>query len=177
MNLNFWTWDWKGFWLELEDLFTVKRDSVVLDYTTDKILNPMPETPPITPQNAPTEVLPPKYDWSTPDTVRQSIRVICDEEGLTVKQKNNLSATVHCESGYKNLIHPNMVNGKVSTTDFGYFMINDWWHIGPGKDFPSTDYVMNNPEVVCRWMCRQWKAGNAKAWVCFSKGLYLNYTA
>ena len=169
MLTNMWNWI-KEFLLELEDSFTIKRDTVILDHS-------MPETPPKTPQNAPTEVLPPKYDWSTPEAARHAIRTICDEEGLTVKQKNDLSATVHCESGYKNLIHPNMVNGKVSTTDFGYFMINDWWHIGKGKDFPSTDYVMQNPEAVCRWMCRQWKAGNAKAWVCYQKGMYLSYTS
>lgn len=150
-------------------------------------------TPPVTQQDAPTEVLTPnptpmtttpistpstpKYDWSTSEAVRHSIRVICDEEGLTLVEKNNLSATIHCESGYKNIIHPNMVNGTVSTTDYGFFQINDWWHIGKGKDFPTYQYVLDNPEAVCRWVCHQWKAGNAKAWVCYAKGMYLNYSA
>ncbi len=119
-----------------------------------------PISPPIT-------LAPPRYLWDTKDNCRHSVRVICDEEGLTVQQKNNLSATVH----------PNIVNGKTSSTDFGIAQINDYWHIGVGKDFPSSDYVLNNPEACIRWMCRQFKADNAKAWVCYGRGLFHNYSS
>jgi hypothetical protein len=115
--------------------------------------------------------------WDTFENRRHSVRVICDEEGLTWQQKQDLSATVHCESDYNPAcVHPNIVNGKVSSTDYGIAQINDYWHIGPGKDFPSKEYVLENPEACIRWMCRQWKAGNARAWVCYLKGLSTHYT-
>lgn len=164
----------KSLWISLLEAMTFIFEN---RNDTEPVIAPITLPEPITPTITPTPMPTTTYDFSTPEKARHAIRTICDEEGLTVDQKNHLSQTVHCESGYKNIVHPNIVNGKVSTTDFGYFQINDFWHIGKGKDFTSTDYVMNNPEAVCRWMCQQWKAGNAKAWVCFSKGLYLQYTA
>ena len=116
--------------------------------------------------------------WDTADNCRHNVRAICDLEGLTEVQKDNLSKTIHCESNYNPAcVHPNTFNGKVSTTDYGICQINDYWHIGPGKDFPSSEYVLQNPEACVRWMCNQWKAGNANAWVCHSKGLFNNYSA
>lgn len=116
--------------------------------------------------------------WTDPISCRHNVRVICDQEGLTVKQKNDLSATVHCESNYNPAcIHPNLVSGKVTSTDYGICQINDYYHIGPGKDFPSVQDVLDNPEACVRWMARQWKRGNGKLWVCYSKGLYRSYAA
>lgn len=121
---------------------------------------------------------PPKYLWDTRENCRHSVRVICDEEGLTVAQKNDLSSTVHCESNYyPRCVHPNTINGRVSSTDWGIAQVNDFWHIGNGKDFPSTEYVLDNPEACVRWMCRQWKAGNGRLWVCKLKGLSAHYSA
>lgn len=132
----------------------------------------MPE--PVTNLNPEPEVL----LWDTPENARHSVRIICDEEGLSFQDKEDLSRTVHCESNYNPACaHPNIVNGKVSTTDFGIAQINDYWHIGPGKDFPSSQYVLDNPQECIKWMCKQWKAGNSKAWVCKLKGLYLHYSA
>lgn len=116
--------------------------------------------------------------WDTPANCRHNVRVIADLEGLTTQQKIDLSSTVHCESNYNpSCVHPNIVNGAVSSTDYGICQINDYWHIGPGKDFPSSQYVLQNPEACVRWMARQFKAGNARAWVCYLKGMYLNYSA
>lgn len=143
-------------------------------------LNPEPIDNQLTTPTEPIVKYP--YLWDTKENVRHSIRLICDEEGLTVAQKNDLSATLKCETGYKPLlVHDNVVNGVVETKDYGLCAVNDWWHIAnsypnnPGKDFPSTQYVLDNPEVVMRWMCKQWKNGNAKAWVCYSRGLYKQY--
>lgn len=134
-----------------------------------------PDTPPEAPI-APVE--PPKYLWDTTEHARHSVRLICDEEGLSVKEKNDLSATIHCESNYNpKCIHKNLVNGKVQTTDFGICQVNDYWHIGPGKDFPSVDYVLNNPDACVRWMCKQWRMGRGKLWVCYLKNMYKNYSA
>jgi hypothetical protein len=116
--------------------------------------------------------------WTGTENCRHNVRVLCDLEGLTEQQKDDLSATVHCESNYNPAcVHPNIVNGKTASTDYGICQINDYWHIGEGKDFPSSDYVLQNPDACVRWMCQQWKAGNANAWVCHLKGLYLNYSS
>lgn len=116
--------------------------------------------------------------WSDPISNRHNVRVICDQEGLSVQQKNDLSMTLHCESNYNPAcVHKNVVNGKVTSTDYGICQINDYYHIGPGKDFPSVQFVLDNPEACVRWMCSQWKVGNGKLWVCYSKGLYKSYAA
>lgn len=150
-----------------------------LSLRNQSIMPPEPITP-VSPSVQPIST--PKYLWDNPMDVRHSIRVICDEEGLTVDQKNALCATLECESDFKtNLIHPNYVINKVtgaktlSTTDYGLCQINDYWHIGSGKDFPSVDYVMNNPEACVRWMCSMCKAGELDLWVCHSAGLYKKY--
>lgn len=116
--------------------------------------------------------------WETAAEARHSVRVICDEEGLTVAQKNMLSQVVHCESNYNpGCVHPNVVNGKVTSTDFGIAQINDYYHIGKGKDFPSAQFVLDNPEACIRWMCKQMKAGHINLWVCASRNLYRAYAA
>lgn len=144
--------------------------------TPDPVPTPTPPTPITPPVEAPS--VPQDLLWSTPENARHSVRVICDEEGLTYKQKDDLSRTVHCESGYQpKLVHPNVVNGKVSTIDYGIAQINDYWHIGPGKDFPSKEYVLANPEACIRWMAREWKAGRGRQWVCYAKGMSEHYSA
>lgn len=118
-----------------------------------------------------------KYLWNTRENARHSVRVICDEEGLSIGQKNDLCATVSCESGFNPIcIHPNLSSdGKLLSTDFGICQINDYWHIGPGKEFKSPEFVLQNPEACIRWMCRMWKAGKGNLWVCYLKGLYKNH--
>ena len=119
------------------------------------------------------------YDWSTPTAARHSCRVIADEEKLTVAQKNLMSQVIHCESGYNNkATHPNLnTHGLVTSTHFGIAQINDHYHIGQGKTFPSVEYVMENPEAVIRWMCKMVKTGKINLWICFTAGMYKNYSA
>lgn len=118
------------------------------------------------------------FAWDTPENCRHNVRAIADLEGLTLDEKNDFSSTVHCESNYNpKCIHPNIINGHISSTDFGILQINDYWHIGPGKDFPSSDFVLNNPEACVRWGAKQWKAGNGKMWVCKLKNMNLHYSA
>jgi hypothetical protein len=135
-------------------------------------------------ESVPPVVSPTKVDtlvpWTGTENCRRNVRVLCDLEGLTEQQKDDLSATVHCESGY----NPAAVNknidpktGKLSSTDYGVAQINDFWHIGEGKDFPSVQYVLDNPEACIRYMCQQWKAGNGREWVCYLKNMYLNYSS
>lgn len=144
-----------------------KNEPIIQDMEPKEIDTPVsPETP------LPVQ----KYLWDTKANARHSVRVICDEEGLTVEQKNELCATVACESGFNpHAINRNMVAGKLSSTDYGICQINDYWHIGEGKSFISSNYVLQNPEECIRWMCKQWKAGRARMWVCWLRGMYQSY--
>lgn len=131
----------------------------------------LPEVDPVTPPI----ILSPKPS-PVPETMQQMVLRVCKEEGLSLKMSSDVYKTIHCESNFNpKCIHPNVVNGKVSTTDYGICQINDYWHIGPGKDFPSVDFVMNNPEACVRFMCKMAKAGKLNLWVCFQKGLFLHY--
>lgn len=163
----------------------IKVAQAVVDYIASQRLKKAPRIDlPAKPN--PTPIMPPKavlnpsapYDWSTPESSRHSLRVICDEEGLTVEQKNLMSQTLHCESGYNNAtVHPNLnMHGLVTSTDYGICQINDHYHIGAGKDFPSVEYVHDNPEAVVRWMCKMVKARKLNLWVCYDAGLYKRYT-
>lgn len=132
---------------------------------------PLPE-PPAPPMPEPT----PKYLWDTTANARHSVRVICDEEGLSVPEKNLITAVIAGESGFKNLAKlENKKEGKVWSTDWGICQINDYFHIGPGKTFPSVKYVLENPDKVVRWMIKQYRAGNLGWWVAYKNGSYKKY--
>jgi hypothetical protein len=136
------------------------------------------QTPPVappTPQPAPVPTPAPNYLWDTPESARHSLRLICDEEGLTVDQKNLMSQVVHCESGYRaNIVHPNKkMNGTVASTDYGICQWNDYWH---AKEI-SPDEALHNPEKAVRLMCQYVKQGQIHQWVCYSTGMYQNYSS
>jgi hypothetical protein len=123
----------------------------------------------------PTVPLPkaPELLWDTPKNARHSVRVICDQERLTYAQKDTLCATVGAESGWK----PRAV-GKPNSNgsrDWGICQINDSLWIGVGKTYPSTDYVLNNPEKCIRWMCYWWKKGKMNWWIAFKNGSYKRF--
>lgn len=136
-----------------------------------------PPEPPILPEvesnNQMTEL-----EWSNPKTIRHSIRILCDIEGLSYKDKNDLCATIQAESNF-NLYakNENKKNGKLLSTDWGLCQINDYWNIGVGKPFPSVDFVLNNPEKVVRWMIGEWKKGeNSKnKWIAYKNKSYKRY--
>ena len=132
-----------------------------------------PEAKVAVPPYVPPTVPEPKYKWDFPSNVRHSVRLIADEEGLTVEQKNTLCATVGAESGWKPSAKgkPNS-NG---TIDWGICQINDNLWIGEGKPFPSTDYVLSHPEECIRWMCGWWKKGKRNWWIAYKNGSYKKY--
>lgn len=142
----------------------------------DETLPPEPPIPAPEPENAPESVLkpPPKLNFSTPKTAYHSVRVLCDEAGLTLQEKNLLCAVIFQESRFDNraLNRNKDASGRVRSTDFGIAQINDYWHIGPLKTFPSVDYVLKNPDKVVQWMIRQYKAGRLHLWVAYSSGAY-----
>lgn len=149
-----------------------------------KTQDPEPPVKPIIPAKAvtpppvsPAPTAPPMYLWDTFENARHSVRVICDQAGLSVEDKNIMCACVQVESNFNPLCeHGNLdKDRKVWSTDYGIAQINDYFHIGAGKEFPSAEYVLANPEECIRWMARQWKAGNAHLWSSYTSGAYRKY--
>lgn len=142
--------------------------------STDNDVTPAPSTP--APAPLPAEI----YSWGTPKDAWHSVRVICDEMGLTYAQKNIVCACIYQESRFLTNPKPNQnkdpKTGLVWSTDYGIVQVNDHFHIGPGKDFPSVQYVLDNPEKCVRWMVGIMKAtGRLQPWSSYTSGAYLEW--
>lgn len=121
-------------------------------------------------------------DWSVVDNAHHNVRAICDLEALSYDEKEVLTACVMVESGF--MIGATHINYAftsegvkyIASTDYGIVQVNDYWHIGPGKDFPSATFVMANSEACVRWMCQYYRThGNLNAWVSYTSGEYRQY--
>ncbi len=148
----------------LKELAQANYHDPLVTKPEDLAMNKLPPTPP-----GPV----PGYFWDTPVNARHSVRVICDEEGLTVEQKNTMCATIGGESGW----HVDAI-GKPNfdgSCDYGICQINTKYWIGQGKQFPTTDYVLTHPEECVRWMCKQWKMGYRNWWYSYKNGRYLQF--
>lgn len=156
----------KLFWKFVEDYFATQHEVVPPAHV-------VPQEQPVVTVTVEPANKPPKYLWDTKENIRHSIRVICDEEGLSIKDKNDLCATIYCESAGFNTkaINENKVNGKVVSTDWGLCQWNDFYH---GEEI-SPEVALNDPEKAVRLMCHYWKSGLKRQWVCYSKGLYKSY--
>lgn len=124
--------------------------------------------------------------WDTHDNARHSIRVRCDVKGLNLHEKDLITACIEQESGCLNyrMVNEKLVpttnknlnkDGSLSSTDWGICQINDYFHIGDGKDFPSVEFVMANPEKAVDYMINMYKAGRLSMWVSYTSGAYLKY--
>lgn len=139
--------------------------------------------PPVATPTAP----PAAFQWDTAKHAYHSVRVICDEMGLSVEQKNVLCACIYQESTFLNYRAPGVPttnknrrpDGTLSSTDWGICQINDTkgWHIGPGLSFPSVQDVLDNPEKAVRYMVRMYKAGKLGLWSSFKFGHYKKWLA
>jgi hypothetical protein len=112
--------------------------------------------------------------WDTPKHIYHAVRVTCDLNKLSVTEKNILCACLYQESRFNNgaVNHNKNSAGVTLSTDYGLCQINDYYHIGPGKDFPSVAYVLENPDKVFEWMISMYKHGMLKQWVSYSSGAY-----
>ncbi len=132
---------------------------------------PMNQEPPFVDGPKPGEPKAP-FLWSTPQLARHSVRLICDEEGLTVEQKNTMTATIGGESGWDvNAVNKNMKDGKVTSVDYGICQWNNYWH---GKEI-SPEEAIGNPEKAVRLMCAYWKRGQRDLWIAYKNGRYLKF--
>lgn len=124
---------------------------------------PKPELPPLQ-----------ALKWSTPQEARHSVRVLCDDLGLSVADKNTICAVISCESGF-NTKAVNKNSDARQSTDYGICQYNSFWYIGEGKPIASIDEALNNPEKCVRVMINQFKKGQLRDWVCYSSGKWVNY--
>ncbi len=123
----------------------------------------------VLPQPEPITV-PVKYGWDTKEKARKSVRMICDEEGLSLKDKNLITAVIDCESGF----NPKAVNQNSDarkSVDYGIAQLNSYWYIEKMK-LVTKDQALNDPEFCIRLVIKRFKAGFLKDWVCYSKGYY-----
>lgn len=125
----------------------------------------VPPPPPPTPA--------PKYLWNTRPACIHSVRVICDEMGLTWNQKAEICATIEAESNFDPKAKlQNKKNGKVWSTDWGICQVNDFYHVGPGKAFASVQEILDYPERSVRFMCLCFKQGKIDLWTAHKNGSY-----
>lgn len=112
--------------------------------------------------------------WDTYEHSLHSVRVLCDEEGLTPEQKRVICACIYQESQFNNKAkgYNKDHTGHVVSTDWGIVQVNDYWNIGPGKYWKSVDEVLNNPEKAVRWMISCYKHGSLRLWASYSTGAY-----
>jgi hypothetical protein len=149
---------------------------------TQQVSTPVPVVVPevVKPISVPTVE---ELKWGNPTEARHSVRVICDLQALKLAEKNLICAVIMGESEFYNYlpsgkptIHENRrKDGSLSSTDWGICQINDYWHIGPKKTFPSVDYLMANPQKAVEFMIQMYKAGNLKLWIAYSSGAYKKY--
>jgi len=145
--------------------------------TTLEITSTDPKTPEVLPDTITSTNTPPspvQSLWDTPEHAKHSVRVICDEVGLTFYEKNLICAVIMGESGFNNAVINRNKNSKgvVTSSDWGLVQCNDHWWIGEGKKFPSVEYVINNPEVMVRWMIECYRAGHLNYWCAYSNNSY-----
>lgn len=126
---------------------------------------PMPETTPSVDTLTP---------WISPQSNYHNTRVLCDLAGLSVDEKNLICACVFQESRFNidAINHNKDSHGNILSTDYSLIQVNDFYHIGAGKDFPSVSYVLANPDKQVEWMIHMYKIGLLKQWVSFSSRAY-----
>ena len=128
------------------------------------------------------------YKWDNPADARLSVRELADSMGMSLTPtfnvdgklylpKDVLCGCIEVESGFNPLaIHQNKdITGKVWSTDYGICQINDYWNIGQGKPFQTSEFVLDNPEASVRYMITQFMAGNERLWASYTSGLFKKY--
>lgn len=120
------------------------------------------------------------YLWDNPTNVRHSVRVLCDEMGMTLEQKNTMCATIGAESvGYNTqAVNRNFVTNAqgikvLASTDWGLCQWNDYYH---GSEI-APQVALQDPEAAVRLMGHYWKLGELYRtwWVAYKNGSYKQY--
>lgn len=114
-------------------------------------------------------------DWFTPKGAYRATRVMCDEMGLTFAQKEIVCACIYQESQFDNkaVCLNRDRSGRVWSKDLGLVQVNNYFHCGKGKHFPSEQYVLDNPGEAVKWMIETMKkTGRLQPWVSYTSGAY-----
>lgn len=135
----------------------------VIEATVQEIKDNTPNTPVVIPE--------PKYSWDTPDNARHSIRVICDEVGLTYGEKNLICAVIQAESGFLQFATNENTDG---TTDYGICQLNSKWYIEKMK-LATKEQALNDPEFCVRLMIKRYQAGFLSDWSAFKNKSYAKF--
>jgi len=114
--------------------------------------------------------------WGPIPNNHHNVRVLCDLEGVTYIQKEELTACVMVESGFNlNAINRNYIfeNGQrvLGSTDYGICQWNDKFH---GSEI-TPDQALQDPEMAVRLMCKYWLSGKQSQWCSFTSGAYQQY--
>lgn len=123
--------------------------------------------------------------WDTPKHAYHSVRVMCDEAGLDVNQKNTICACIYQESEFYNILPDGTPvrndnfnrDGSISSTDWGIAQINEYWHIKKFPDFPSVQYVLDHPEEAVAYMIKMFKSNQLSLWSSYKSGAYRKWLA
>lgn len=153
--------------------YFVRSTPLAVESQSEEEPMPVPITKIVTPpMNTDPDAI--TYPWDSPQHNWHNARVLCDNANLSVSEKNIISACIYQESRFNNaaLNHNKNSVGKTVSTDYGICQVNDFYHIGQGKDFPDVQYVLNNPARVVSWMISMYKQGLLKQWVSYSSGAY-----
>jgi hypothetical protein len=200
--MSFWEWVGLGVAAVLGALAALSRQYKIGPWLKENApvepveveTTPEPPAPPIEPLKPP-EPPETRFLWDTVANAKHSVRLICDEEGLTWEEKNDLCATMGAESGWQSyylkdvysnkgtllhkkgdpVIRENYKDGKVWSTDWGICQINDYFHIKAGTILSSPQQVLDNPEICIRWACKRWREGKSYWWIAYKSGAYRAY--
>ena len=156
----------------LINLMTRLVDALKDKSTTNIVTVPVEE-----PLDVPVPVDPEKYNWSGITESKHSVRVICDEQGLSLEGKNLICAVIQAESNFNiNATNKNKNKAGVTvSTDWGICQINDYYHVGSGKAFSSVQEILDNPEKSVIFMIKMYRAGKLGLWVAYLNGSYKKY--
>ena len=151
-------------------IYYTRRDSMASTDHSELTVPIVPVEPPSAPPS-------PAISFITPKDAYHAVRVLCDEEGLTLSDKNTICACIFQESQFSNLaVHENKnAAGVVLSTDFGICQINDYWHVKKYHDFASAQDIVANPTKAVVFMIDALKHGTLKQWVSYSSKAYLEW--
>lgn len=166
--------NWTAIWLAIDSFLEalVYGDKNEATLTIDHTQN-TPAMPPKSPQVATLPPTQPKYQWDTKIHIVHSIRVLCDEAGMTLEQKNTMTATIGAESEYKltaKCINRNQ-KGVITSIDNGLCQWNSHYHASE----ITPDEAINNPEKAVRLMIQYWKRGQRDLWIGYKNGNYKRF--
>lgn len=143
-------------------------------------------TPQPIPQNPP---VPEVLLWDKANA-RHSVRVMCDNAGLPLTRTVNIDgkmylakdvicACIEQESHFDNNVKPcenkDPKTGEVWSRDYGICQINDYYHVIKFHDFPSVDFILQNPDKAVQYMIDCFKGGRINQWSSYSTGAFKKY--